>query len=143
MSQVSKSYNYMDSTDAIKPAWDDRNPRFFSIDACKCRGVSTTYDLKNIRGLIAYRPVPIDAVTTSNTKCGHWYKVQSGDTCDSITNEFDISLSDFEFLNPQLDTNCTDLWLGNSYVSRRGILQDASRYKSDISILVCPTSRQH
>ncbi|KAJ9367087.1 hypothetical protein DTO282E5_8205 [Paecilomyces variotii] len=60
-------------------------------------------------------PVPIDAVTTSNTKCGHWYKVQSGDTCDSITNEFDISLTDFEFLNPQLDMNCTDLWLGNSY----------------------------
>ncbi|KAF4211708.1 hypothetical protein CNMCM5878_002269 [Aspergillus fumigatiaffinis] len=60
-------------------------------------------------------PVPTDYVTTSNTDCGTWYKITDGDTCDSVIADFSISMDDLMFLNPQLDANCTSLWLGNSY----------------------------
>ncbi|BCR90677.1 uncharacterized protein ACHE_60563A [Aspergillus chevalieri] len=47
------------------------------------------------------RAVPTDAVTTSNTDYGCWYKIQTGDTSDSMCAKFGISPYDFDFLNPQ------------------------------------------
>ncbi|KAG2025158.1 hypothetical protein GB937_002919 [Aspergillus fischeri] len=81
-------------------------------------------------------PVPNNAQGQSNTKCAEWYlvssvapfstksaafsyqsiiKVQSGDYCSSISVKFGISLNDFYFLNPQVDVNCSNLWLNTSY----------------------------
>ncbi|QGA22187.1 hypothetical protein EYB26_009902 [Talaromyces marneffei] len=60
-------------------------------------------------------PVPTNAVTTSNTDCGYWYTIQVNDTCQTVASTFGISEDDFYFLNPQLGTNCSSLWLGNSY----------------------------
>ncbi|OQD97136.1 hypothetical protein PENSOL_c013G04724 [Penicillium solitum] len=60
-------------------------------------------------------PVPTDAVTSSNTKCGHWYKIQSDDHCDDVEEKFDLSAKDFYFLNPQLNNTCEQLWVNNSY----------------------------
>ncbi|KAJ5712177.1 hypothetical protein N7488_006333, partial [Penicillium malachiteum] len=60
-------------------------------------------------------PVPTNAVTTSNTDCGFWYTIQSGETCETVEEKFGVSTEDFYFLNPQLNKTCNDLWAGNSY----------------------------
>lgn len=79
-----------------------------------------------------YRSLPTDAVTSSNTDCGHWYQVQDGDTCESVCDKFSISQYNFNFLNPQAALNatssCGSLWKGNSYVrlSTRENNQDIS-----------------
>lgn len=62
------------------------------------------------------RPVPDNAVTTSNTDCGFWYTIQDGDMCETVASMFSISEKDFYFLNPQLNNTCDSLWLNNSYV---------------------------
>ncbi|KAF4161886.1 hypothetical protein CNMCM6936_002900 [Aspergillus lentulus] len=63
-------------------------------------------------------PVPTNAQGQSNTNCAEWYLVQSGDYCSSISVKFGISLNDFYFLNPQVDVNCSNLWLNTSYCVR-------------------------
>lgn len=79
-----------------------------------------------------YRSLPTDAVTSSNTDCGHWYQIQDGDTCESVCDKFSISQYNFNFLNPQAALNatssCGSLWKGNSYVrlSTRENNQDIS-----------------
>lgn len=42
-------------------------------------------------------------------------QVLEGDDCSSISVKYGISLADFYFLNPQVDSNCTNLWLNTSY----------------------------
>ncbi|KAL4995198.1 hypothetical protein BDV10DRAFT_188314 [Aspergillus recurvatus] len=59
-------------------------------------------------------PVPTDAQGQSNTRCATWYDVQEDD-CSTLALQFGIALSDFIFLNPQIDANCTILWLSTSY----------------------------
>ncbi|RAH84622.1 hypothetical protein BO86DRAFT_441488 [Aspergillus japonicus CBS 114.51] len=90
-------------SDAIFRSW---NP---SINAA-CSNLQTL-----VNGYICVRAVPTNAVTTSNTDCGHWYTIQRRDTCDGIAGEFGISLRELYFLNPQLNGTCASLWVGNSY----------------------------
>ncbi|KAJ5934389.1 hypothetical protein N7466_003936, partial [Penicillium verhagenii] len=59
--------------------------------------------------------VPTDAQPLSNTNCAEWHEVLSGEDCSMISLKYAISLSDFYFLNPQVDSNCTNLWLNTSY----------------------------
>lgn len=61
--------------------------------------------------------VPTNAVGTSNVDCGHWYTIVVNDTCESVEAAFGISNTTFYFLNPQIEADCRNLWLGNSYVS--------------------------
>jgi hypothetical protein len=42
-------------------------------------------------------------------------KVQTGDTCGIVSVKFSISLADFYFLNPFVNSNCTNLWLNTAY----------------------------
>ncbi|KAF1947370.1 hypothetical protein EJ02DRAFT_440227 [Clathrospora elynae] len=51
----------------------------------------------------------------SNTQCGQWYNVVSRDYCNMVTIKHRILLSDFVFLNPSLNENCTKLLLDISY----------------------------
>ncbi|OQE13794.1 hypothetical protein PENFLA_c043G06933 [Penicillium flavigenum] len=61
-------------------------------------------------------PVPTNIGTGSNTNCAQWFNVTEADTnCAQISMQFGITLSDFNFLNPEIDANCTNLWLGSSY----------------------------
>jgi len=60
-------------------------------------------------------PVPTNARDGSNRKCGSWYNVESGDYCNLVTMRYGISLEDFVFLNPSINSNCTNLLLGISY----------------------------
>jgi hypothetical protein len=39
----------------------------------------------------------------------------TGDTCSLVSVANEISLADFYFLNPEIDANCTNLLLGESY----------------------------
>ncbi|KAI3227720.1 hypothetical protein CBS147310_7445 [Penicillium roqueforti] len=59
--------------------------------------------------------IPTNAVDGSNTKCAKWYSVGNNDNCASITVQNGISLDNFEFLNPELNANCTNLFLDYSY----------------------------
>ncbi|KAJ5653045.1 hypothetical protein N7490_000048 [Penicillium lividum] len=80
---------------------------------------------------ICIRPVPANAVTTSNTDCGYWYTIQDNDSCVTVASMFSIAESDFYFLNPQLNNTCDSLWLGNSYcVQAVGSIQTYSGYDS-------------
>lgn len=60
-------------------------------------------------------PVPINAKDESNRQCGQWYNVVTGDYCNLVTMKYGISLSDFIFLNPSVNENCTNLLRDISY----------------------------
>ncbi|CZR70102.1 uncharacterized protein PAC_20003 [Phialocephala subalpina] len=60
-------------------------------------------------------PKPTNAFNESNSDCGRWYTIQDGDYCDKLSITFGISLQDFYYLNPEVNTNCTNLDLGVAY----------------------------
>ena len=77
-------------------------------------------------------PVPSSAMTGSNTYCGQWYFVNPGDCkesvyapekptdwvpldCALITNKNSITLTDFYFLNPEINSTCGNLWASKCY----------------------------
>ncbi|KAG6039143.1 hypothetical protein E4U41_003159 [Claviceps citrina] len=60
-------------------------------------------------------PVPTNAQGQSNKRCGQWYYVEAGDYCASISLKFGLTPSDFYFLNPQVDSSCSNLWAKTSY----------------------------
>lgn len=55
--------------------------------------------------------------TSSGTiaDCGKYYDVASGDDCATISLLAEISFADFRTFNTQINTQCTNLWLGYSY----------------------------
>ncbi|KAF5329714.1 hypothetical protein D9619_009152 [Psilocybe cf. subviscida] len=58
-------------------------------------------------------PSPTPDGTTS--KCGKYYQVQEGDICNSVVLKNTVSLPDFLTINPEINVNCTNLWLGYFY----------------------------
>ncbi|KAJ0286203.1 hypothetical protein COL940_003132 [Colletotrichum noveboracense] len=61
-------------------------------------------------------PVPTNIVEGTNTNCSKYYQVADDDTCASITQIYSISLADFYFLNPEINsTSCNNLYLDYSY----------------------------
>ncbi|KAL6228628.1 hypothetical protein BDW75DRAFT_246522 [Aspergillus navahoensis] len=60
-------------------------------------------------------PIPSDVVSGTNINCGKYYHVKDGDYCQSIAMANGISVSDFLFLNPEVDSNCTNLYKDYSY----------------------------
>ncbi|KAK2015703.1 LysM domain-containing protein [Colletotrichum eremochloae] len=60
-------------------------------------------------------PVPTNVAADTNRYCGRYYKAVLGDFCNLITMKFGISLSDFIFLNPAINENCTNLYAEESY----------------------------
>lgn len=55
-------------------------------------------------------PTPIQ--TGMTTSCDVFYAVRSGDSCDSVTTEYNIALADFYAWNPAVGTDCLSLELG-------------------------------
>ncbi|KAJ5094624.1 hypothetical protein N7456_010485, partial [Penicillium angulare] len=101
-------------------------------------GTLTLPDTLALRPASTAVSVPTDAVTSSNKDCGHWYQIQSGDTCQSVCEKFSISTNEFDFLNPQAAQNttsaCGSLWKGNSYcVQAVGNINTYSGYTSNSS----------
>jgi hypothetical protein len=60
-------------------------------------------------------PVPTNVAAGTNTDCGLFYTAQQGDYCNLIVLKFGISLTDFVFLNPAINANCTNLYAAESY----------------------------
>ncbi|KAF8457847.1 hypothetical protein BDZ91DRAFT_785929 [Kalaharituber pfeilii] len=60
-------------------------------------------------------PVPTDLANQTTTYCGRYYQAQVGDYCNLIVMKYGISLSDFVFLNPAINVNCTNLFAQESY----------------------------
>ncbi|XDG02515.1 hypothetical protein ABKA04_002130 [Annulohypoxylon sp. FPYF3050] len=44
--------------------------------------------------------------------CNKYYTVQSGDSCDKIESQFDITFQQLYQWNPAIEADCTNLWLG-------------------------------
>ncbi|KAK4985901.1 hypothetical protein LTR66_008032 [Elasticomyces elasticus] len=64
------------------------------------------------------QPAPSNSVNGTTSRCAGWYTVQNDDNCAKVSVAAGISLSDFYFLNPEINANCTNLWLGNAYCVR-------------------------
>lgn len=61
-------------------------------------------------------PAPPNMATGTNRNCSRFYNVSTGDYCSFITVQQGISLDDFYFLNPEINTpDCDNLLLGESY----------------------------
>lgn len=60
-------------------------------------------------------PVPASLPPNTTTNCGLYYTVQPGDECVMLSVKYNIPLKDFYFLNPHINSNCTNLWLDSSY----------------------------
>ncbi|KAG5951736.1 hypothetical protein E4U53_002385 [Claviceps sorghi] len=74
---------------------------------------TTTVDAGN--AVTTPAPVPTNAQPQSNTRCGQWYNVEAGEYCAAISLKFNLALSDFYFLNPQVNPTCSNLWAKTSY----------------------------
>ncbi|OGM50928.1 hypothetical protein ABOM_000718 [Aspergillus bombycis] len=61
---------------------------------------------------------PTNAVDGSSHNCSLWYTVVEGDECGLVTLAQSISLTDFYFLNPEIDENCSNLQLSRAYCVR-------------------------
>ncbi|KAK3898700.1 hypothetical protein C8A05DRAFT_37699 [Staphylotrichum tortipilum] len=77
-----------------------------------CTGPPGGYQEASSGTAASAAPVPTNGMTDSNQNCGKWATVGDGDTCASMSVAFGITLSDFYFLNPEVLTDCTNLWLG-------------------------------
>ncbi|KAL8730715.1 MAG: hypothetical protein Q9166_003907 [cf. Caloplaca sp. 2 TL-2023] len=60
-------------------------------------------------------PVPSDVAEGVNQECGKYYHVVTGDYCNIIVIKFKITMDDFIFLNPSINSNCTNLLADESY----------------------------
>ncbi|KAI0024493.1 LysM domain-containing protein [Xylariomycetidae sp. FL0641] len=61
-------------------------------------------------------PIPSNVVAGTNTRCSKYYQTRGGDNCALIGQTFGISLADFYFLNPEINTtDCNNLYLEYSY----------------------------
>lgn len=60
-------------------------------------------------------PMPPNGKAESIYPCSKWYTIQSGDYCERISLAQGIALLDFYYLNPSIDSGCTNLWLDTAY----------------------------
>lgn len=58
---------------------------------------------------------PTDIAEGTNAYCGMYYKAVLGDYCNMLILRFKITIDDFLFLNPAVNTNCTNLFAEESY----------------------------
>lgn len=61
---------------------------------------------------IVVAPVAVLATTSA---CTTWYTVTQGEYCYKLAESHGITLDQFYAMNPDVDSNCSNLWSGNSY----------------------------
>ena len=49
------------------------------------------------------------------TNCSTYSTVETGDTCDSVAERFNMTFLRFQALNPSINAQCSNLWLGYDY----------------------------
>lgn len=65
---------------------------------------------------VATAPVPTNLAHGTNTRCAEYHQASTNETCSIITTKMGISLTDFYFLNPRVNsTSCDNLAPGESY----------------------------
>ncbi|RPA81151.1 hypothetical protein BJ508DRAFT_306879 [Ascobolus immersus RN42] len=78
----------------------------------------------NLEDFIGYyicvrRPVPTSNLAPKVRRhCGRYHLVGSGDDCGTICMRYNINRFDLGFLNPDINKNCTNLWLKYYYCVR-------------------------
>ena len=84
-------------------------------------------------------PIPANIAAGTNTNCSMYYNVSVGDYCSYITVQQSISLKDFYFLNPEINsTDCSNLLLGYSYcVAPVGDISTYPGYRYETASAVC------
>ena len=82
---------------------------------------------------IATAPTNVDKKT--NTRCARYYAPKQLEDCNTIILKFGVSVSDFQFLNPSINQNCTNMMLGKSYCVQ-AVGDSKSIIKGFISVLV-------
>ncbi|KAJ6256130.1 hypothetical protein Dda_8965 [Drechslerella dactyloides] len=60
-------------------------------------------------------PIPTSLAPDVNTRCGRYYLVSHGDNCNLVVQKNGIPMEDFIFLNPMINSNCTNLWAEYNY----------------------------
>jgi hypothetical protein len=60
-------------------------------------------------------PIPSSTGPGSSAACGKWYLTQAGDTCNAIVIGQGITFADFLTVNPEINSNCTNLWCAISF----------------------------
>lgn len=75
---------------------------------------TTTTTVSTTASVTSSVSVPGPTQTGITSSCTQYYLVQSGDTCDSIVAEFDITITEFEEWNPAVGSNC-NIWGGYAY----------------------------
>ena len=79
---------------------------------------NTTVPYPNATSTITSAPVaavPTNVAQHVNPRCGEYYTMVEGDYCNLLVMKFAISLADFLFLNPDVNSNCTNLLAQYSY----------------------------
>lgn len=51
----------------------------------------------------------------ASTNCSTYYTVEAGDTCDSVAEKFNMTFLQLQALNPSINAQCSNLWLGYDY----------------------------
>ncbi|RDW84131.1 uncharacterized protein DSM5745_04457 [Aspergillus mulundensis] len=87
--------------------------------------------------------IPTDVAAGTNTQCAKYYRVSPGEDCSRITVMMGISLADFYFLNPEVNsTTCANLMAGYSYcVQAVGNINTYSGYGGATSSDGCRMTR--
>ncbi|KAJ7894191.1 hypothetical protein B0H14DRAFT_2683543 [Mycena olivaceomarginata] len=47
--------------------------------------------------------------------CEEYYTIESGDTCNLVAGEWGLTVAQFVALNPEINAECTNLFLGEAY----------------------------
>lgn len=85
-------------------------------------------------------PRPTNAPGSSSSRCGKWYVIQEGDSCEKVSIYEQITLDDFLFLNPGINSTCGNLLLGIAYcVEAVGAISTYSGYPTTSQIYTLPS----
>ncbi|CAK5269211.1 unnamed protein product [Mycena citricolor] len=78
-------------------------------------GVSTANPNNPSATPTAAASIPTPTAPGTTNQCGKYYQVGQGDICNTVVLANSISLPDFVTMNPEIDANCTNLWLSYYY----------------------------
>lgn len=63
---------------------------------------------------------PSNLASGSFTNCSTYYTVVSGDSCTAIDTTYNLALADFYRWNPEVNTDCTNIGVGEAYCVQGG-----------------------
>lgn len=96
--------------------WTDRANTTCSFDLRSKPAPSGAVELSSIAvGSIPPIAPTSQLVSGTSKSCHRWHLVQAGDTCDRIGAMYNTTFGRLREINPGLNAECTNLWLGYFY----------------------------